>query len=84
LGRKVYRDSHGSDRHGGLGHFGEVGWVVSLTRLLGGEEKPVPAYHSLGMAGPDGAAQEAAESIELGFRCVKFKVGFPHVEEDRA
>jgi hypothetical protein len=27
------------------------------------------------MAGPDGAAQEAAESIELGFRCVKFKVG---------
>jgi len=27
---------------------------LSLTRLLGGEEKPVPAYHSLGMAGPDG------------------------------
>ena len=42
---------------------------LSLTRLLGGEEKPVPACHSLGMAGPDGAAQEAAESIELGFRC---------------
>jgi mandelate racemase len=57
---------------------------LSLTRLLGGEEKPVPAYHSLGMAGPDGAAQEAAESIELGFRCVKFKVGYPHVEQDRA
>jgi D-lactate dehydrogenase (cytochrome) len=36
------------------------------------------------MAGPDGAAQEAAESIELGFRCVKFKVGYPHVEQDRA
>ncbi len=48
---------------------------LSLTRLLGSEEKPVPAYHSLGMAGPDGAAQEAAESTELGFRCVKFKVG---------
>jgi hypothetical protein len=45
--------------------------ALSLTRLLGGEEKPVPACHSLGMAGPDGAAQEAAESIELGFRCVK-------------
>jgi mandelate racemase len=57
---------------------------LSLTRLLGGEEKPVPAYHSLGMAGPDGAAKEAAESIELGFRCVKFKVGYPHVEQDRA
>ena len=57
---------------------------LSLTRLLGGEEKPVPAYHSLGMAGPDGAAQEAAESIEMGFRCVKFKVGYPHVEQDQA
>ena len=57
---------------------------LSLTRLLGGEEKPVPAYHSLGMAGPDGAAQEAAESIELGFRCVKFKVGYSRVEQDRA
>ena len=35
--------------------------ALSLTRLLGGEEKPIPAYHSLGMAGPDGAAREAAE-----------------------
>jgi mandelate racemase len=42
---------------------------LSLTRLLGGEEKLIPAYHSLGMAGPDGAAREAAESAELGFRC---------------
>jgi mandelate racemase len=25
---------------------------LSLSRLLGGEEKPIPAYHSLGMAGP--------------------------------
>src|SRR6201998_4531027 len=41
---------------------------LSLTRLLGGEEKPVPAYHSLGMAGPDGAAREADGSIELGLR----------------
>ena len=57
---------------------------LSLTRILGGEEKPIPAYHSLGMAGPEGAAREAAESIELGFRCVKFKVGYPHVEQDRA
>jgi mandelate racemase len=57
---------------------------LSLSRLLGGEEKPIPAYHSLGMAGPEGAAREAAESIGLGFRCVKFKVGYPHVEQDRA
>jgi mandelate racemase len=57
---------------------------LPLARLLGGEEKPIPAYHSLGMAGPEGAAREAAESIELGFRCVKFKVGYTHVEQDRA
>jgi mandelate racemase len=55
----------------------------SLTRLLDGQENSIPAYHSLGMAGPEGAAREAAESIERGFRCVKFKVGYPHVEEDR-
>ena len=36
------------------------------------------------MAGPDAAAGEATESIELGFRCVKFKVGYSHVEQDRA
>jgi mandelate racemase len=58
--------------------------ALSLSRLLDGEEKPIPAYHSLGMAGPEGAAGEAAESIGLGFRCVKFKVGYPHVEQDRA
>ena len=57
---------------------------LSLTRLLGGEEQPVPAYHSLGMAGPEGAAREAAESVERGFRCVKFKVGYPQGEQDRA
>ena len=57
---------------------------LSLTRLLGGEEKPVPAYYSLGMAGPDAAAQEAIKSRQLGFRCLKYKVGYPRVEQDRA
>ena len=56
---------------------------LSLTRLLGGKKNPSPAYYSR-MAGPDAAAGEAAESIELGFRCVKFKVGYSHVEQDRA
>jgi mandelate racemase len=57
---------------------------LSLTRLLGGEERPIPAYHSLGMAGPDSAAREAAKSTNLGFRCVKYKVGYQQVEQDRA
>ena len=56
---------------------------LSLTRLLGGE-KPIPAYHSLGMAGPDGAAREAAESAKLGFQCVKYKVGYQQAEQDQA
>jgi L-alanine-DL-glutamate epimerase-like enolase superfamily enzyme len=29
---------------------------LSLSRFLGGEEKPIPTYHSLGLAGPEGAA----------------------------
>jgi mandelate racemase len=58
--------------------------ALSLTKFLGGEEKPIPAYHSLGMAGPDGAAREAAESKNLGFKCVKYKVGYQQVEQDRA
>ena len=40
---------------------------LSLTRLLGGEEKPIPAYHSLGMAGPEGASQEASRIDRAGF-----------------
>src|ERR1700752_5233207 len=55
---------------------------LSLTRFLGGEEKSIPAYHSLGMAGPDGAAQEAAESRELAFRGVNFKFGSAHVAQE--
>jgi mandelate racemase len=56
---------------------------LSLTRFLGGEEKPIRAYHSLGMAGPKDAETEAVDSIGLGFRCVKFKVGYPNLEQDR-
>src|SRR5260370_12840724 len=35
------------------------------------------------MAGREGGAGEAGESIGVGFRCVTFKVGYPHVEQDR-
>jgi mandelate racemase len=56
---------------------------LSLTRLLGGEENRLQAT-TASAARPDGAAQEAAESIELGFRCVKFRVGYPDVEQDQA
>jgi|SRR5271165_4052526 len=32
---------------------------LSLSKLLGGREKAIPTYHSLGMAGPEGAAQRS-------------------------
>src|SRR5258708_24546279 len=35
------------------------------------------------MAGPEGAAGEAAVSLGLGLRCVKFKAGYAAVEQDR-
>jgi mandelate racemase len=49
-----------------------------------GGRKTHPRLITAGTAGPDAAAGEATKSIELGFRCVKFKVGYSHVEQDRA
>ena len=53
---------------------------LPLARLLGGAPRPIPAYHSLGMAGVEVAAQEAEESATAGFRAVKYKIGYPEVE----
>jgi mandelate racemase len=55
---------------------------LPLCRLLGGEPRPVPAYHSLGMGGAEAAARDAAESRELGFNTVKFKAGYPEAAGD--
>ena len=57
---------------------------LPLARLLGGEPRPIPAYHSLGMGGVELAASEAAESVAGGFRAVKYKIGYPDVATDAA
>jgi mandelate racemase len=57
---------------------------LPLARLLGGDVRPVPVYHSLGMGGVDLAAREAEESAAAGFAAVKYKVGYADVETDVA
>ena len=57
---------------------------LPLVRLLGGAPRPIPAYHSLGMAGVEAAAQEAEESVAAGFRAVKYKIGYPEVATEVA
>lgn len=57
---------------------------LPLVRLLGGEPVPIPAYDSLGLAGPAEAAQAVAESVRSGFRAVKTRLGFPTLDEDLA
>ena len=55
---------------------------LPLATLLGGEPRPVPAYHSLGMGGAATAAAQAEESAAAGFAAVKLKVGYPEVAGD--
>lgn len=55
-----------------------------LVRMLGGTPAPIPAYDSLGMFGPEEAAEAAAESVKAGFRGLKIRLGFPSLEEDLA
>lgn len=57
---------------------------VSLVRLLGGVERPIPAYGGIGYDGPDECAKVAAEWTERGFKGVKAKIGYPTVQEDVA
>jgi mandelate racemase len=57
---------------------------ASLATLLGGVSAPVPAYHSCGMGGVDGAIADVEESVAQGFTAIKFKVGYGDVAGDLA
>src|SRR5258708_34474731 len=50
---------------------------LSLVRLLGGEPRPLKAYASFGMNGPQRAVEVAAASVEAGFGAIKIKIGYP-------
>ena len=52
---------------------------VSLVRLLGGVEKPVPAYGAVGYDGETGAAKVAEDWARRGFTGIKAKIGYPTV-----
>ena len=57
---------------------------LPLTRLLGGELHPVPAYNSngLGIAPPEKLADEALELLSEGFHAVKLRLGRKTLWED--
>lgn len=55
---------------------------TSLIRLLGGTEKPVPAYGAVGYDGAIVCARDAEEWAKRGFKGVKAKIGYPTVQED--
>ncbi len=57
---------------------------VTLTQLLGGRAKAVPAYGAVGYDGPDESARVAERWAKRGFTGVKAKIGYPTVDEDVA
>ncbi len=52
---------------------------TSLVRLLGGIEKPVPAYGAVGYDGAAGSARVAEGWAKRGFKGVKAKIGYATV-----
>jgi mandelate racemase len=55
---------------------------LSVCRLLGGEERPIPAYDSYGVIDPkqDSALLEGA--LERGFTAIKIKIGTGELRQD--
>lgn len=56
--------------------------ATSLVRLLGGIEKPIPAYGAVGYDGVESSASVAESWAKRGFGGVKAKIGYPTVQED--
>src|SRR5579859_4605474 len=55
---------------------------ISLLRLLGAVEKPIPAYGAVGYDGALECARMAESWAKRGFKGVKAKIGYPSVDED--
>jgi mandelate racemase len=54
----------------------------SLTRVLGGIEKPIRVYGAIGFDGPKESAIVAENWVRQGLTGVKAKIGYPTVQED--
>jgi mandelate racemase len=57
---------------------------TSLARLLGGSERPIPAYGAVGYDGALRSARVAEDWAVRGFTGIKAKIGYPTVQEDVA
>jgi len=57
---------------------------LPLVRLLGGRERPVPAYGAVGYDGVQGSARAAESWAKRHFTGIKAKIGYPTVQEDVA
>jgi mandelate racemase len=53
-----------------------------VSAVLDGKEAPIPCYDSYGVFDTDTSPKELEESLELGFKAVKFKIGDGDVEKD--
>jgi len=58
--------------------------AVPLVRMLGGSEKPIPAYGAVGYDGVEGCAKVAEQWAKQGFTGIKAKIGYATVQEDLA
>ncbi len=59
---------------------------LPLARLLGGQERPIPAYNScgLGISNSQHLAAEAQDFVKSGFGAVKIRLGYPDIGTDVA
>jgi mandelate racemase len=57
---------------------------LSLARVLGGAERPIPAYDSFGIIDIAADRADVERSAQRGFRAIKIKIGGGAIEDDVA
>jgi mandelate racemase len=57
---------------------------LPVYRLLGGDEKPIPAYASYGVIDPQYDMALLERSLEQGFKAIKIKIGNGDLQQDVA
>ncbi len=55
---------------------------MPVARLLGGTEDPIPCYDSHGVFNAKTSVNELEQSLQLGFKAVKFKIGGDKLQAD--
>ena len=67
-----------------MAYWDALGQVANktVTEMLGGTPKPVPAYDSYGVVDPVRDEKELRHSLDQGFRGIKIKCGDGDAEND--